>query len=253
MNLELHYLPSMGLSAVPSLIGSSWQFLRKQPAMLPIAAWLIAIPYALFEAANNLLGPANNPAVLPAEETVMIVLFMAAMSVLFLWGHASTLTVGRRLLQTNAGRSRTSFRAVIKQSRGFIIPLLLTYILWTCMTFLWGILLIVPGIFFFVRTFLFPVAVVGEGINYRQALYRSRTLVKGRFGEFFLMLLALFILLFWFPWFVVTLLFIVLPVSPTTYAFYVVIDAIVSTIGLLLFNISLIQIYKTLLPGPVHN
>ena len=111
--------------------------------------------------------------------SVLLVLGMLIFMVLMLWGVANILLIGRKLVSSRAGRNRTSLTAVAREGRLLIIPLLLTEILRSCFTLLWGILFIIPGILYAIRTTFYNIIVVTEGIAYRKALQRSKTVVRG--------------------------------------------------------------------------
>ncbi len=113
------------------------------------------------------------------ETLVIILLAMAGLSICILWGSASVLLVGKRMLQNSAGRNRTSFSAVRSKSSKYISNLLLTGILRDCFTVLWSILLIIPGIIYSIRTTFYHVAIVCDGKEYRGALTKSKELVQG--------------------------------------------------------------------------
>jgi len=76
------------------------------------------------------------------------------------------------------------------------LPLFFTSILRSCFTLFWAILLVVPGIIYSIRTTFYAVVVVAEDISYRAALHRSTTMVKGRTGQIFWILLGMNVLLF---------------------------------------------------------
>lgn len=175
------------------LIGNSFRFWRKQPVLTTVTIVLIWLPLLL----QSLLTRGLEPMMKTQKLNAIIVSLLALLLVIALmaWGSACVLVIGKRMLGSAAGRSRTSFRAVRAQATGFVIPLLLTDILRTINTFLWSLLLLVPGIIYGTRTIFAPVIVVAEGISYRPALKRSKESVHGRTGRIFWRLLTFLLVL----------------------------------------------------------
>lgn len=166
-----------------SLFGQSWDFCRKQSALLQAAFWLLFLPtlvgqfLADYEIAHkDILG--NRP-----EISLLLVLVQIMFALLTLWGTACVLVVGKRLLQTKAGRSKTSLSIVRSQGAASFVPLLLTGILRSVIGLLWSLLLLIPGIVYFIRTAFYPIIVVCEGVSYRPALKQCLELSKGRFWQ----------------------------------------------------------------------
>ncbi|MFA6259267.1 MAG: hypothetical protein WCX29_01515 [Candidatus Peribacteraceae bacterium] len=124
---------------------------------------------------------------------ILALSFLVMITVLLLniWGMGCTLVVGKRLVKNPAGRSRSSFPAVRSQGAQFIIPLLLTGILRSIATMLWGLLFIIPGIIYAVRTSLYAPVIACESMEYRGALTRSKQIVRGKTWTVFLYLLGL--------------------------------------------------------------
>ncbi len=166
-----------------SLFGQSWDFCRKQSALLQAAFWLLFLPTLVGQfladyeiAQEEMLG--DRP-----EISLLLVLGQIMLALLTLWGTACVLVVGKRLLQTKAGRAKTSFPIVRTQGAASFVPLLLTGILRTVMGVLWTLLLIIPGIIYMIRTAFYPIVVVCEGVSYRPALKMCLELSKGRFWQ----------------------------------------------------------------------
>lgn len=166
-----------------SVFGQSWDFCRKQSALMQAAFWLLFLPALVgqfltdYQIANKtMLG--NRP-----EISLLLVLCQIVIALLTLWGTACVLSVGKRLLQTKAGRAKTSFAIVRSQGAAVFVPLLLTGILRTIFGFLWTLLLIIPGIIYMIRTAFYPIIVVCEGVAYRPALKQCLELSKGRFWQ----------------------------------------------------------------------
>lgn len=176
-----------------ALIGDAWEFARKQPALRWVGIWLIFLPLLGINVLSLLMPPLDAA---PGNVALGFGLGIFLLSLLMLWGDACVLLIGKRLLASSAGRSRTSFSAVRDQATGFVLPLLITDIIRSGMTILWGLLLIVPGIIYSVRTVFAPVIIVAEGKAYRLALRRSQDVVRGRTGTTLLMLLGLAVTLF---------------------------------------------------------
>lgn len=189
-----------------TLIGESWEYYRKQPVLNLVALWLIIIPLTLMSWLNTFL---EEQAVLMeaglenmfSEPRVMQMglVLLAVFIILTLWtvwGSACTLLVGKKLLQSRAGRSRSSFKSVRKQGLKYVLTLFLTDILRTCITILWGLLLIVPGIIYSIRTSFYEVVIVSENLGYRTALNRSKEIVKGKTWQMLGYLIGLFVIIF---------------------------------------------------------
>lgn len=115
------------------------------------------------------------------EILLLLILCQLILGLILLWGMACVLSIGKRVLQAKSGRTRTSFKTVRSQAAGTFIPLLLTSVLRSIITVLWGILLIVPGIVYFFRTAFYPVIVACEGVSYRPALKQCLELSRGKF------------------------------------------------------------------------
>jgi len=76
------------------------------------------------------------------------------------------------------------------------MPLLFTNILRACFTIFWGLLLIVPGIIYALRTSFCNLVVVFERKSFRKALRRSKVIAHGRLKWMFWYLLALLVILY---------------------------------------------------------
>lgn len=252
---------------------ASWTFLRRQPALLRAAALLVFLPMLVMDVLDVRVG--DTP---PEQVAVIVVLFLAAYAV-FTWGVACTLVVGKRLLQAKAGRLRTSFKAVQGQARGFVAPLLLTDILRACIAILWALPLAgiamfgatladqrrmdldafaeaYPWIFvlgavaaflplaYLALTVLAPQAVVYEKLSPRQALARSRKLLWSRAARS-LGVVVLLALLWLSSMAVETLIAAYADPNVAVFAVPVAI-ALLDTLALLLWTLSLTQYYKAL-------
>lgn len=181
-----------------ALIGQSWDFAKKQPALHGVGLWLTFMPLVIINILTR-IGQSFEARETTSADTNLIVaavLLMIVLSVLTTWGSACTLLVGKRQLQGSAGRNRSSFRAVRHQSAGFILPLIITGIIRSGMIFLLTLLLIIPGIIYSVYTAFYAVIIVCEGTSYRASLRRSTELVRGRTLQVLLTLLILALTLF---------------------------------------------------------
>lgn len=253
---------------------ASWTFSRRQPALVRAAALLVFLPMLVMDVLDVRIGDT------PAEQiAVIVVLFLAAYA-LFTWGTACTLVVGKRLLQAKAGRTRTSFKAVQAQARGFVAPLLLTDILRGCIAILWSLPAVGFGLFamtalqityinhdpfndvraywylagmclllllplaYLALTVLAPQAVAYEKLSPRQALARSRKLVWPRAARSLGVMVLLGLL--WVPSLAIEFL-ITTYVDPAVAIVATPITvALVDTVALVLWTLSLTQYYKAL-------
>lgn len=193
-----------------SLIRSSWEFFRKQPALTSVAVWLLFLPMLIMDALEILTENDLIPSTIAVEASIGILVLTLMLTILTIWGQSSVLVAGRRMLQTKAGRSRTSFTATASEAKAFIIPLLLTSILYGCIIALWMLpavayvfalayvdpaylrnpvlvaltgLFTLPGMAAAVRMSFYPVIVVGENTAYRAALKRSKDAVRKGFWK----------------------------------------------------------------------
>ena len=188
----------MTLPSSFQLLGASWNFYRKQPVLGSVLFWLIFLPTL----GNAMLSVLFQEWITGHDQTdappivVLILLGILLCALLALWGTCCVLVIGKRIMQANAGRSRTSFSAVRSSAKKLIVPLLLTGILRSVFTLFWALLLIVPGIIYAIRTTLFSVIIACEGLEYRDALRRSSEIVKPVIFQVFIRLIAISIILF---------------------------------------------------------
>ncbi len=177
------------------LLQTAWAFYRKQPVLNQVLLWLFFLPLLGMRILSALMedNPLSAwPVVTPGPGISLLVgLASLLLGILLTWGMACVLLISKRLIKSPAGRSRTSFRAVRQQALPFVVPLILSNILRTVLTLLWSLLLIVPGIVFFLRSSLYSVAVVCEKKLYRSSFDRSKELMKGRVPQVILTLLLL--------------------------------------------------------------
>lgn len=130
------------------------------------------------------------------EVFALVGLLLIMFGVWFLWGVACVFTVGKRIIKSPAGRSRSSFAVVRQQGKKLIIPLLLTTLLRDCFTLFWSLLLIIPGIIYSIRTSFYEVIIACEGKEYREALKYSQKIVKGHTWQVFLYMLGISLIIF---------------------------------------------------------
>jgi hypothetical protein len=238
-------------------IKESWSFYKKQPALNAVILWLFIVPSYLGDIATRVLDP-FDPLRVPSLQTffalydpykVSLLLFFLILFFFTLWGTASVLLVGKKLVHSRAGRSRTSFHSVAGDALPFVPPLIITSVLRTCITIYWSLLFIIPATFILLRdscqklvydtamylsgatpvapsdadflaslkhcpelflllpllipalwysfrTFLYAVITVADSIAYRQALKRSKELVRGRVFFILKILVGLCVLIF---------------------------------------------------------
>lgn len=233
------------MSKTLSLIRSSWDFFRKQPALTSVAAWLFFVPTLAVDALTAVSEGGTLPEHIRTEASIGIAVLIFLLSLVTIWGQCCVYVAGRRMLQTKAGRSRTSFRATASQAKAFIIPFILTNILRTCFTLLWGLLLIVPGVVYALRTSFASVAVIGENTGYRAALERSKQAVKGNAWPILGQLILLTILLFAIPLGLIAIASLSLPDEQAySYAATFVVQDVWLSVATVLMGLSLMQMYE---------
>jgi len=193
------------------------------------------------------------------ETDIRLILVMTiiqiALSLILLWGVASILVVGKRMLSTRAGRSRTSFKVVRKQASGYVLNIFITGILRACIALLWSFLLIIPGVIYYIRTSFYHITIVCEGDEYRKALNRSNDRVRCHTWITFCYLLGFFMAIF-FPALIIsgvlsqTMLFIDPRLVPALYIF----ESAIMSVAILLYVLSTVTLYRELkkLPAPIH-
>lgn len=184
-----------------STIGQAWSFFQKQPVLNHVALWLIALPSSVMISLAQLqewhplfVRESNfDPITLPM---ILLVFAQLLLTIILLWGAACTLLVCKKILRNSAGRTRSSFKKVRQEAGVFVVQLFLTDILRSCFILLWGLLLIIPGIIYAIRTFFYQVAIICEGKQYRDALQQSKNIVTGQTWKTLLILVGLSIILY---------------------------------------------------------
>lgn len=126
---------------------------------------------------------------------LLIIGFWVAVTLIVTWGEACVLVTGRSLLGKKDVSPKT-FDAIKQESSGLIVPLFLTELLYTCFSVFWAILLIIPGIIYGIRAAFYYVIIGTEGISYREALNRSKDIVRGKTWDAFLAMVTIAIVLF---------------------------------------------------------
>jgi hypothetical protein len=175
-------------------------------------------------------------------------------ALVLIWGIACVLLLGKRLITNKAGRSRTSFKLVRMEGRKFVINLFLTGILRDCFTILWGLLLIVPGVIYAIRTAFYHVTIVCEGLGYRSALKQSKEVVTGHTWTALWYLFGLGVVLF-FPAILLTgLLDQITIFDPRLMPAIFLLESVAMSLAILIFNLATILLYSELkkLPHPVE-
>ncbi|HVW66195.1 MAG TPA: hypothetical protein VHA78_00520 [Candidatus Peribacteraceae bacterium] len=230
------------------LIGDAWNFGRKQPALIHVSFWLLLLPMLAMSLLSRLIAMQRFSNAATSGPATAASLLMIVLAVVFVWGMACVLIIGKRMLAAKAGRSRTSFKAVRREARGFIIPLILTSILRSVFAFLWALLLIIPGIIYSVRTAFYFIIIVEEGVSYRAALQRSKEIARGHVWDIFWRFVVLAIILF-APISIVTA---ILHAFSDTYAAQFgtdLLSTIFTTLSAVLFILCIVQMYGSLRPA----
>jgi uncharacterized membrane protein len=178
-----------------SLIGEAWDFCRRQQAIMHVGFWFLFLPTVVTGFLNYLIET-DSTFVDTSEMRILLILAFLILALITIWGTVCVLHIGKRLLQAKSGRTRTSFKSVRQQAKQYFIPYLLTTILMSIFTLLWTLLLIIPGIIYAIRVTFYSVIVVCEGISYRQALNRSKAIVKGQFWPVFGTVVCLYLCTF---------------------------------------------------------
>ncbi|MBU2213340.1 hypothetical protein KKC44_01040 [Patescibacteria group bacterium] len=127
---------------------------------------------------------------------ILLFVMQLTLSIILIWGIACTLVVGKRMIKSKAGRSRTSFAVVRKDGAKYVLNLFITGILRNIFTFFWGLLLIIPGIIYAIRTAFYHVVIVCEDSGYRASLNKSKEVVKGYTWTVLLYFLGLAVVIF---------------------------------------------------------
>ena len=285
------------------LILDSWSFLRNQPALLHVLVWLFIVPAILLDVID-VYWPVSDIESVRQIGTLGFVLAQMILVFLFFWGFASVLLVGRRMVRSLAGRSRTSFRSVRRESMRIIVPLFFTSLLRGIVTIEWSLLAGVPAILFLlgsqscragvspvisaigafvnsetvgfldpvvrqfparcgplflmlpllipaavyqIRTAFFGMVIASESLRYRDALRRSRNVVRGKTWTVFAVIICLAVLLY-LPSFLLDYAFFLLQesIAPDAVLLVAIANDIVYGLTTLLFILALTAFYGKL-------
>lgn len=188
-----------------AIIATAWSFYKKQPVLNEIAFWLFFLPIGTIDVSISLIETVSAQSVniptgvsMTATDYMLMIPVFIALIYLIFWGQACAFTVCKRMLASNAGRTRTSFKATRDQAKKYIWPLFLTEVLRGIITLLLGLLLIVPGVIYSIRTLFYDIMMIEKGkVAYgRDALKPSIDLVKGRTWDVFLRMLVIGLCIF---------------------------------------------------------
>ena len=212
-----------------SLIGSAWNFYKTHGVLRSITFWMLTLPLGIlfitgyFLEMHPVADKLDKDLPLTSQEIGLLIGMTAieiVLSILLIWGVCSVLLVGKRMLKSNAGRSKSSFKLVRKEARRFIVPLLLSDILRDLITLVIGLiglipalillsvfgsspaalvhkesfdhlidvlvplgvllLFLVPAIAYSVQTTFYSVLTVCEDMPYRKGFKASRAITRGR-------------------------------------------------------------------------
>ncbi|MBI3336947.1 hypothetical protein HYZ98_05300 [Candidatus Peregrinibacteria bacterium] len=240
------------MSNIFSIIGTAWEFQRRQPILVIVLFWLIILPLTGQSIVMRFMTSASGMMTMEVSPQFVIGwLGILLFQLILLWGTACVLLIGGRLLSHNAGRSRSSFRAVHSQALTFVIPLFLTGILRACITSLWTLLFIIPGIIYQVRTVFYALITVCEKTPYRAALTKSKELVRGQTWRVCKYLLGLSILTFIPAYLLSTIASLMIDAVDSRFLPITdLIDGTVNGIALLFFTLSIVILYRDIQKNP---
>ena len=181
------------------MIGKAGGFARRQPALHWAGFWLLFLPTLVINCIIRFVPHPGETDIVNASQANLLIasgVLVVVLTILMVWGECCVLIVGKRLLLSSAGRSRTSFRAVRALGRKLILPVLLTSLLRSAIMVLWTFVFIIPGIIYAIRTVISSVVIVAEGTAYRLALQRSKDMVRGHTWHVLLWLIGISLTLF---------------------------------------------------------
>ncbi len=244
-------MPKTSLSPL-RLAAESWSFMRSQPALYQVLFWFLILPIVLLDLLTE-YWPESEVISIQQIGDVGYILATLVFTVVAYWGLACVLLVGRRQVLSRAGRSRTSFRSVRRESARLIFPLFFTSLLRGVITIEWSLIAILPATLFLLgsqqcratlspvisavgtllsngspqtlmavqslflmrcgllflaipllipafiyqlRTVFFGIVLTSENLRYRDALRRSRMIVRGKTFRVLWVLCALGVLFF---------------------------------------------------------
>lgn len=122
-------------------VGTALQFYKKQPLLNPVVGALLVAPYVLTSLVDMLVENfgASIQTLLGMTGFQVQVLYLIVQLVLalwILWGIATVLHIGLRLVKSAAGRTKTSFQSAAVQGRRHILPFFFTGLIRDCITLL---------------------------------------------------------------------------------------------------------------------
>ena len=172
-----------------SLIGSAWDFYKSNPVLNIVTFWLLFLPMLLLDILDRFLMETE-------DMWLLAFVIVIVLSLVIVWGQACVLTLGKKLLGGKGGSKSVTFAKLRGDASKLIVPLFFTEILFSCITLLWALLLIIPGIIYGVRAGFYPIVIATEGKAYREALQKSYKVVHGNTWTAFWYLLGLGITVF---------------------------------------------------------
>lgn len=135
-------------------IGTAFRFYAKQPLLNSVVGVLLIVPYVLISTIDSIMQNYSDAlqSVLQLgniEINTVYIVVQILLGLWVLWGIASVITIGSKIIKNPAGRSKSSFQSVAKEAKTKILPLFFTGIIRDCTT----LLLVLPyalGIFLYV-------------------------------------------------------------------------------------------------------
>ncbi len=269
------------------LTRGSLAFARKHTALWWATLWLFILPSILM---TLVLDSWENFREMPSQTPTLywtifigVVLALALLCFLMSWGCGAVFLIAKRQIQNRAGRSRTSFKTLRKESFSFAIPIFLTSLLRLCFIAYLALLFVVPAalyitavpncnessdvltdnlrcfyplflflplllpaIYYTIRTTFYAVAIVTDESAYREALDRSREVTSGKLRAVISWLLGLGALIF-LPAFALELFIgMTLDTMPHPMVLNEIIGESLTGIALLIFLLSLVSLYGNL-------
>lgn len=267
-----------------ALLAGAVAFQAKHPVLRPVTALLLVAPAFLDHAMRRVLA-VQEPLLLPDmplwEQPLMVAtgLVLLFTTIVELWGVSCVLAIARRLLGHPAGRNRRVLLALMREGAHAVPALFFTNVLRICtilllllpsllavFLLLWqqaparwlvaaGALTALPAVFYALKTSLYAVVVVGEGLRFRAALRRSADALRGRLLRLSARLLALFAVTLGPAMLLDELLVLRIP-SEELSARALVADGAISVVegvGVLLCTVALAQLYAGIRTATVQS
>ncbi len=158
------------LPGVASLLAQSWKIFKQEPyTFLGFSGWLL-VPVVL-----NLLAGLALPTQFDALSDMMF--SMVAYSILSIWAIVAMIITTRQIV---TGKKNDSL-VISKLAWQVLIPYLLASILTSFLNLVGFMLLVVPGIIFWIWYAFAPTIILIEGGGFMAAFHQSKALVRGRF------------------------------------------------------------------------